>query len=123
MAANFTLDWIKRRWRERKREKRALRGLSESVRDESVREAPTDEELKSLMQELEGVLSHKDIDHLRQIAGFSESPASKLPPGASTHPVSPRTERRWKEDLERKVRKHLGFSGQKPHGSRRKRKK
>jgi hypothetical protein len=116
VAANFTHDWIERRWRQRKREKRALSGLSEPVRD-----APTDEELQSLMQELKGVLSREDFDHLRKIAGVTAGESPTL--GASTGPLSARTERRWKDDLEQKVSEHLGFVDRKRRRPRRKRKK
>jgi DNA-directed RNA polymerase specialized sigma24 family protein len=100
IAVNATRDWIRKGWRAKRRERlRRKRGATPDRQTASLAE------VESLLKELEAdsVVSHDDMERLRRIAGLE----------SETHEpaASARTERRHKQDLERKLREYLGIQG------------
>ncbi len=99
MAVNFTRNWIKERCRTQKREGSGIREIPEPERD-----AATEEKINSLLDDLESVRSHDDVNRLRSQVGLETESSPE-----STKPASERTLRRRFQYLERMVREFLGL--------------
>ncbi len=95
LATNRTHNWIERGWGAKLRvsltDKRFAVPRSYTA---------TYTEVRLLLEELEAVWSHDDVNRLRQLAGFESD---------SSVSTSGRTDRRQKADLERKLREYFGL--------------
>lgn len=119
VAVNYAQNWIKRHWRASKRERYALAAIAKRS---GV--GPTEDQIRVLLDDLEAFLSHERADHLRHLAGLDANRTPGDEPGPSPKPLSKRTERQWKHDLEPEVEDFLGVTGsRKSKRNKRKRKK
>jgi tRNA(Ile)-lysidine synthase TilS/MesJ len=98
LAINYSHDWIKHHWRTRKRERRALKAFRDQSHD-----GLTETQIQAILDDLEAILSHENVERLRKLAGLSTTSDSEAEP-------SERTRRQWKHDLLPELTKYLGLS-------------
>ncbi len=100
IAVNFTRNWIRRRLRAMRRERKAIKHVIISSRM-----GESEAEILALLEDLKTIAPLNDINRLRMFAGLNPTQDSQdVSSKTSIDEIPSRTQRRWKKKLEEKLR-------------------